>query len=718
MPCRRPLRDLPGSPECAIIEVYSHDNECSYSEGDRVIMGRPSAVFFVIFTGFLLMGIFGLPREAAAIGDTLTVIQRPLVNIPTIVLSGGTFTVYCEAGTGTTGWAAELIHDATHVPLTITGASYNSATTWWELEASVPAVSLYELYDLEVTADGGIYDLTKNAVKVIPAFKNEYYFIHVTDPHLPTHLYYYEPGSDTDSSEVVDLREVIHDVNIINPEFVLLTGDLLNEGELEEFLNKQYYTRSQALLYEFEVPVYLTSGNHDIGGWDDTPPPDGTARRDWWRFFGWKRLDSPPPGASEYTQNYSFDYGPVHYIGLEAYLNYDEWRYTVYGDESFTSGQLAWLADDMAAASGSAAHVLFYHYDFANQINLNSLGADMSLAGHIHRDEDDFSHPYEIITDNVCDGARKYRLIRVSGTSLTPTYTISAGSNGNNLRVVYSPANDGTNYTVTANITKSMSEDFEHGQLRFLMPNEAGTFDVTGGTLVQVDYSGTYALCYVAVDISSSSQSVSITLEPDAPEPPTVTVDSPNGGETWNVDTFFDIMWTAEDDIGVAGVDIMLSSDGGSTYPRTIATGEANDGAYSWLVDVAPTTGARVKVVAWDGDSLSGEDESDADFEIYDPAAGIGPRDDPPVQALISGNIPNPFSRRTVVRFGVPAAGWVELGIYDVSGRLVARIARGAFEAGYHEVAWENDEGARPGVYFLRLSFGRTEATRKIVISK
>ena len=32
---------------------------------------------------------------------------------------------------------------------------------------------------------------------------------------------------------------------------------------------------------EFQIPVYLTAGNHDIGGWVATPPPAGTARRDW-----------------------------------------------------------------------------------------------------------------------------------------------------------------------------------------------------------------------------------------------------------------------------------------------------------------------------------------------------------------------------------------------------------------------------------------------------
>jgi 3',5'-cyclic AMP phosphodiesterase CpdA len=680
---------------------------------------RPITVFFALLAGFSLLATLGVPSAAHAIGDTLTVVQRPLLNIPVIVVAGGTFTIECEAASGATGWAAELIHGQKTVTLSISSSTYNSSTLWWEIEATVPAVPVYELYDLEVTANGGIYDVTKNAVHVIPAYKDDYYFIHITDTHLPTHLYYYEPGSDTDSSEVVDFREIIHDVNIINPEFVLITGDFINEGELEEFLNKQYYTRCQALLHEFDVPVYLSSGNHDIGGWDDSPPPDGTARRDWWRFFGWKRLDSPPTGAPWYTQNYSFDYGPVHYIGLEAYINYDGWRTATYGGESFTSGQMQWLDDEMAASAGSAAHVLFYHRDFSNQINLNGLGADMALSGHTHSDNDDFSHPYDIVTDNVCDGARSYRLIRVSGGTLQPTYTIDAGSGGTRLDVSYSPANNGTNYSVTADIDNNHSERFQHSRLRFIMPNEPGTVEVTGGTLLQIDDSGTYAVYYVAVDISASSaQSVTVTLEPGAGEPPTVTVDSPDGGEAWDIGLIYDITWTADDDVGVVGVDILLSTDGGASFPHTVATGEANDGTYSWQVDVVPTTEARVKVVAWDGDMLSGEDVSGADFEIYDPTSGVDRDRDIPAHAVISGNMPNPFNASTVIRFGIPADGPVDLGVYDVSGRLVSRVTGGRYEAGYHEVGWTNAETARPGVYFLRLRTGSAEATRKIVISR
>jgi len=449
-------------------------------------------------------------------GDTLTIIQRPLLNIPALVTPGNTLAIECQADPATTGWAAQLQYKLNQVPLTILSSSYDATTLWWTLQAQIPAVSLYELYDLIVTADGDIADTTQNAVRVISEFRDDYYFVHITDTHLPTHLYYFEPGADTDSSEMVDLRAVMADINIINPEFVLLTGDVINEGELEDYLNRRYYTRTQRLLAESQVPIYVTSGNHDIGGWDATPVPDGTARRDWWRFFGWKRLNDPPPGAPWYTQNYSFDYGPVHYVGLEAYDNYDGWRWEIYGGESFTSGQMQWLSDDLAAASGSTSEVLFYHYDFSNQINLNSLGVEMALWGHIHSDQGEISTPpYDLATDNVCDDARSYRLVRVQDGILLPSATISAGSSGDNLDVQYSPANNGMHSQVTAEITNDLDERFEYAWLRFLMPHEGADIQVTGGNLVQVDSSDSPDVYYVAVDmLPSSSQTVTVSLLP------------------------------------------------------------------------------------------------------------------------------------------------------------------------------------------------------------
>ncbi len=494
----------------------------------------------------LILAAGAAAPAAESLGDTLTVIQRPLLNVPSLVTPGASFTISCAAAAGTTGWEAELVHGARRVPLTITGAVYDATTLWWRLTALVPSPALAELYDLRVTAAGGLDDVTRHAVRILPGYRSDYYFVHITDPHLPTHLYYDDAGAETDSSEVVDLREVIADVNVINPEFVLLTGDLVNEGELEDFLLRRYYSRAQRVLGEFAVPVFLTGGNHDLGGWDATPPSDGTARRDWWRFFGWKRLADPPAGAPARTQDYSFDYGPVHYVGLESYNNYDDYLPQYYGTDSFTAAQLQWLGADLAAAAGSASQVLFTHYDFQNQVDLGALGVELALTGHVHRDGGSLAtRPFDLTTNATCDGKRGYRVVRVAGNGVvTPLASVTAGAGGQNFQVAYAPANDGTHDSVSASVTNTFPIRFENALLRFVMPHRPGAgFDVVGGTLTQIDERGATDVCYVAVDLlAASTRGVSVTLQVTGVggEPPAALRLAPNRPNPFNPRTAFD----------------------------------------------------------------------------------------------------------------------------------------------------------------------------------
>lgn len=450
------------------------------------------------------------------IGDTLTVIQRPIVNIPTIAVPGQTIQITALALTATTGWQAELIHDYKTLPLEVTDAAYNPDLGRWTLSVIIPVPAVYELYDLHVTADNGVDDTTWDAVRIIPEFRQNYSFAHLTDTHLVTHYYFDNPASVSDSSEVADLRAVIADINLLNPEFVLLTGDFLNEGELEDLEERRYFTRGQRLLTEFEVPVYLTSGNHDIGGWEATPAPQGTARRDWWRFFGWPWLLDPPAAAPYVTQDYSFDYGPVHFVGLESYINYDYYLEDIYGYTSFIDSQLDWLADDLENAVGSEAIVLFYHMDFDDQIDLSALGVDLALWGHIHSNSGDITqYPYNLATDNICDGDRAYRLIRVENGVLHPEPTIHAGEWDDFLHVTFDPANNGTAETVTATIINQHALPFDRARLKMIMP--AGNFDyfVENGQLEQVDRTGPNPVCYIQVDIPANSQKlVTITAQP------------------------------------------------------------------------------------------------------------------------------------------------------------------------------------------------------------
>jgi hypothetical protein len=91
--------------------------------------------------------------------------------------------------------------------------------------------------------------------------------------------------------------------------------------------------------------------------------------------------------------------------------------------------------------------------------------------------------------------------------------------------------------------------------------------------------------------------------------PASITVTAPNGGETLTGGESYDITWSAP---GVSDpVSIYYSTDGGINFLYTVATGETNDGSYTWTVPNVGTTTAKVKLV-----SGSLNDISDANFAI------------------------------------------------------------------------------------------------------
>jgi calcineurin-like phosphoesterase family protein len=539
---------------------------------------------------YISLGQIYVQTETIPIGDTLTVIQKPILNVPEIAAPGEEFIIECVADGSTTDWFAELVYDELELQLPILSSNYSSELDRWFLTVSVPEPELYELYDLTVGASNLGTDTTVNAVRIIPEYKNEYSFIHITDTHLPTHYFYPDPESVTDASEMDDLWEVIEDINLINPEFVLITGDLINEGEMEDFENRRVYTKAQQLLSELEVPFYLTSGNHDIGGWYDSPPSQGTARRDWWRFFGWKWLQDPPEADPYYTQNYSFDYGQEHYVGMEAYINYDDYMENVYGDVSFTAGQMQWLESDLQDNSGDN-NIIFYHMDFDDQINLNAMNIDMALYGHIHSNSGSiYNPPYNLSTEGTCDGERAYRRIKINNGVIEPQFTVSAGWSGDNLNVEYFPANDGTADSISAVISNQHSQTFLDARIKFLIPQGEYEYTIENGNLTQVNDSADPQVVYVSVDIPSESViTVTIIAEPlnstDDDEFPQSGLQLMNYPNPFNPETV--ISFQVSDDISQDNIELMIFNLKGQkvkSFPA-IQNQSKNKGKFSIIWD-------------------------------------------------------------------------------------------------------------------------------------
>jgi Secretion system C-terminal sorting domain len=91
------------------------------------------------------------------------------------------------------------------------------------------------------------------------------------------------------------------------------------------------------------------------------------------------------------------------------------------------------------------------------------------------------------------------------------------------------------------------------------------------------------------------------------------------------------------------------------------------------------------------------------------------PRPTPPPPGLAQ-NFPNPAQTVTFVRFALPKAESVTLGVYDLQGRrVVSVLSHEPLPGGAHEVPIRTG-GWAPGCYLYRLEAGSAAWTRKMLV--
>ena len=87
---------------------------------------------------------------------------------------------------------------------------------------------------------------------------------------------------------------------------------------------------------------------------------------------------------------------------------------------------------------------------------------------------------------------------------------------------------------------------------------------------------------------------------------------------------------------------------------------------------------------------------------------------------LAAHAIPNPFAGATHIHYTVPAAGEIDLRVYDLRGRLVRVLQSGRVEPGPALLEWDGLDGdgrrVAPGVYFVRLRLEQQEAIARTVL--
>jgi hypothetical protein len=156
---------------------------------------------------------------------------------------------------------------------------------------------------------------------------------------------------------------------------------------------------------------------------------------------------------------------------------------------------------------------------------------------------------------------------------------------------------------------------------------------------------------------------------------------------------------------------VLRAGDPGGTFEELTAAGLARDGLGFVYRDAGclPGTAYRYRVECTSGAKTTVLFETE---RIATPALPLA----------LHQNSPNPFNPSTTISYYLPEKMRVLLEVFDVSGRLVARLVDEEQQPGDKSVQW-NGRGMRgervsSGLYYCRLQAGKEVISRKMVLLK
>ena len=181
-----------------------------------------------------------------------------------------------------------------------------------------------------------------------------------------------------------------------------------------------------------------------------------------------------------------------------------------------------------------------------------------------------------------------------------------------------------------------------------------------------------------------------------------------------NIYTWFDATGTYLDSCGMYELDRVDSTVlNGYVFPNTAwnirgIECDPRDGSYWITIMQGGTTENMIfKVVGFNYDGTG----------IEEP----GPRLPAAADRVVVRAQPNPFTGSTNLSVRLPAAGSVDLKVYDNNGRVVRTLARSSPVTAQALFPWdgrnEKGETVAPGIYFYRVKSATAEAWGKVVLS-
>jgi len=201
-----------------------------------------------------------------------------------------------------------------------------------------------------------------------------WFFIQVTDPQFGM----FENNKDFEK-ETVLYEKAVSKINELNPDFVVVTGALVNEPKSHSQIDE--FKRITAKIND-DIPVYVTPGNHDLG-----QEPSEQSINTFIQNYGYDR--------------FSFKHKGSLIIGFNSSLIKNDLP-------QLENQQLGWLEKQFRKGKNADHVILFCHYPFFIQsadepegysnIGLEKRekyirlfkenGVDAVFSGHLHRNKE------------------------------------------------------------------------------------------------------------------------------------------------------------------------------------------------------------------------------------------------------------------------------------------------------------------------------------------
>ena len=473
------------------------------------------------------------PLAAEALDRNDGALWRPRFAEPAIVAldspANRQFTAEVKGPSTATGWSVTISNDLRAWECPVVSAVYsqiNRATEpGWQVKASVPTNTPPELFTLVISC-GEHVSVQSQSVSVSPAFASDFYLLHITDEQIvnefhtdPSGQYWHMVGTWE------EMKWMQEPVNLINPRFVLITGDQIDfNGALDGWNNwvnwgyapkgKRIFSRQETIdlenrlsnLYKdchrgYRVPYVETPGNHDV-----TPADKVLLGSD----IRWHPISASIYEEQFGQRSFSFRMG-------DFYVLMHDWT---------DAALKQWAADDYRAAmADDSVKYRLIGQHFNSDQALIPTACDLMLIGHGHTTVTRSSTPYYIYEEGpafkygtsgffnfrrnpngwTCDQTAS---LRDTAKDVWPLFT----ANGATKKVRSDPPDARNLTTNSVTIINDLPEEFYDGRVRFVLAR--GNYPSANNGVILAEYDSadaTKTAVLVRVDIpASGSITVSI----------------------------------------------------------------------------------------------------------------------------------------------------------------------------------------------------------------